>query len=185
MTTLGVIIWIAVVLTSAALVLRAWLKLRGTRVVTCPETHDTAAVELDVAHAITTSAAGFRELRLRDCTRWPEKAGCGQTCLTEIEEAPESCLVRHVLARWYEGKSCAYCGRTFGAIHWHDHRPGMKGRDDRVWEWPEVPAALLPRFLETSRPVCWNCMVAEGFRRDHPELVIDRPRPSRAPHPHP
>jgi hypothetical protein len=39
--------------------------------------------------------------------------------------------------------------------------------------------------LATHRPVCWNCAVAEGFRRAHPELVTDRqarpgPPPSMA-----
>ncbi len=187
MTTLGLTIAAAVIVAAAGLVLRSWLKLRGTRLVTCPENHETVAVELDVAHTLATTAAGFRELRLRDCTRWPEKRGCGQICLSEIEKAPESCLVRNILARWYEGKSCAYCGRTFGDIHWHDHRPGLKAGDGRVWEWSEIRAELVPRMLEATRPVCWNCMIAEGFRRDHPDLVVDRPprpRPAR-PHPRP
>jgi hypothetical protein len=185
MTTLGVTIAAAAVLAGAGLILRSWLKLRGTRLVTCPENHQPVAVDLDVAHAVTTGAAGFRELRLRDCSRWPEKQGCGQICLSEIEASPEACLVRHVLADWYRDKSCAYCGRQLGPIHWHDHKPALKAADDRVWEWHEVPPERLPAMLATSRPVCWSCMIAEGFRRDHRDLVIDRPPRPRPSHSHP
>jgi hypothetical protein len=100
-------------------------------------------------------------------------------CLAQIEEAPDGCLVRTLLGRWYEGKSCTLCGRAIGPIRWHDHRPAFKAPDDRIWEWNEVAAESLPLFLATARAVCWNCMIAEGFRHDHPDLVIERPRPPR------
>jgi hypothetical protein len=141
-------------------------------------------VELDVTHALVTKAAGLAEYRLRDCSRWPEKKGCGQMCLAEIEEAPHDCLVRELLRRWFEGKACALCGRGLAPVHWHEHKPAFKGADDRIWEWHEVPAETLPLFLATARAVCWNCMIAEGFRRDHPDLVVERPRPSRLAHHH-
>ncbi len=36
--------------------------------------------------------------------------------------------------------------------------------------------------LATHKPVCWDCRVAESFRREHPELVTDRPpRPGPPP----
>jgi hypothetical protein len=101
-------------------------------------------------------------------------------CLAQIEDSPDGCLVRAVLCRWYEGKSCTLCGRAIGPIRWHDHRPAFKAPDDRIWEWNEVAAESLPLFLATARAVCWNCMISEGFRHDHPDLVIDRPRPPRA-----
>jgi hypothetical protein len=175
------VITIATVLVAGLIfqALRAWLQMRGTRLVTCPETRAPAAVAVDVGHVALTSATGLRELRLRDCSRWPEKAHCGQMCLAQIEDAPDGCLVRTLLGRWYEGKSCTLCGRAIGPIRWHDHRPAFKAPDDRIWEWNEVPAESLPLFLATARPVCWNCMIAEGFRHDHPDLVIERPRPPR------
>ena len=47
-------------------------------------------------------------------------------------------------------------------------------------EWSEIPALSVLDMMETSRPVCWNCMIAEGFRRDHPDLVVERPpRPGK------
>jgi hypothetical protein len=29
--------------------------------------------------------------------------------------------------------------------------------------------------LETHRPVCWNCYIAQFFRHEHPDLVVYRP----------
>jgi hypothetical protein len=41
--------------------------------------------------------------------------------------------------------------------------------------WQEVAPETLPQVLATHRPVCFDCYVAETFRRQHPELVIDNP----------
>src|SRR6266576_3849706 len=42
-------------------------------------------------------------------------------------------------------------------------------------EWNEIPLEHLQQTLSTHWPVCWNCHIAETFRRRHPELVTDRP----------
>src|SRR6476646_4234667 len=107
------VVTFAIVLVGALVfqVVRAWLQMRGPRLVTCPETHAPAVVEVDLGHVALTSAAGLRQLRLRDCSRWPEKSHCGQACLAEIEEAPNDCLVREVVRRWFDGKACTFCGR--------------------------------------------------------------------------
>jgi hypothetical protein len=183
MTTAAAVIALVLVAVLLFQAVRVWLQTRGPRVVTCPETMAPATVAADAGHAAVTAVAGRLELRLQDCSRWPEKAGCGQVCLDQIESAPDGCLVRERLRRWYEGRSCEFCGRAIAPIHWHDHRPAFKAHDDRIWDWSEIPAETLPLFLATARAVCWNCMIAERFRRDHPELVIDRPRPPR-PHRH-
>lgn len=154
----------------------SYLKYRGTRVVTCPETGRTVAVELDAMHATLTSAVGAPDLRLTDCTRWPERQNCGQDCLAQIEESPEDCLARVMLTRWYEERKCAFCGKPFGTINWADHRPALMDTEGITREWREIPAETLPRVLKTYEPVCWNCHIAESFRREHPELVIERPR---------
>src|SRR6188472_3964789 len=78
------------------LALREFLRYRGTRVVTCPETRQPVAVRVDKEHAAVTSALGEEHLRLESCTRWPEKRHCGQECLAQIEESPEGCLVRNM-----------------------------------------------------------------------------------------
>ena len=150
-------------------------RMRGPRVVTCPETGRSAGVCVDAGHAATTAFHAHPELRLRACSRWPEKLDCGQDCLRQIEAAPEDCLVRTRLTRFYEGKRCAYCARAFGAIHWHDHRPALLEPDGRTVEWRELAPEQVPAALAAGKPVCWNCHVAETFRREHPDLVTDRP----------
>jgi hypothetical protein len=41
--------------------------------------------------------------------------------------------------------------------------------------WPDVAPETLPQVLATHKPVCFDCYVAETFRREHPELVVDNP----------
>jgi hypothetical protein len=154
----------------------AWMKYRGTRVVVCPENREMVAVHVDAKHAAATAPQGRPELRLEACTRWPGKAGCGQECLGQIESAPEACLLRNILADWYQGKSCGFCGRSFHTIHWHDHEPGLLAMDGRVVSWDAFRAEEVLDVLATHKPVCWDCRVAETFRREHPELVTERPQ---------
>jgi hypothetical protein len=156
-------------------VLRPYLRLRGTRVVNCPDNQRPAAVELDAAHAALTSSLWRPSLRLEQCSRWPEKAGCGQACLQQVEASPEDCLVRTILTRWYDGKTCGFCGKSLGTIDWGQHRPALLAPSGKTFEWSEIDAVTLAETLATHRAVCWNCHVAETFRRQRPDLVIDNP----------
>jgi hypothetical protein len=163
------------ILRTARRVVGAYREYRGKRLVVCPETRQHVAVEVDAAHAAATAAAGDPELRLRSCTRWPERAGCDQDCVHQIERAPHDCAVRTLLAEFYEGKSCALCGKAFGQITWADHKPAfLRTEDRRTFEWRDLAPETLPAVFETHLPVCWNCHVAESFRFEHPELVTDR-----------
>jgi hypothetical protein len=38
-----------------------------------------------------------------------------------------------------------------------------------------VAAENLPEIFATHLPMCWSCHIAQTFRREHPEMVIDRP----------
>jgi hypothetical protein len=152
----------------------AYFALRGERIITCPETHRPAAVEVAAGKAALKTFTGTQSVRLKDCSRWPEKRNCDQACLHQIEESPGECLVWNIVTRWYEGKSCAYCKRPFGHINWHEHRPALKGPDGKTVQWTEVEAQHLPDVLATHQPVCWDCHIAESLRRQHPELVTDR-----------
>lgn len=149
--------------------------LHGKRIVTCPETGRPVAVDLDLRYSAVHSAFGRPHFRLKDCTRWPEKAGCGQMCLGDVEAAPHDCLVRTILATWYLGRHCAFCRREFGDVHWHDRKPALLGADGITHEWTEFPAETIPEALRTHEPVCWNCHIAQTFRRERPDLFIDRP----------
>jgi hypothetical protein len=114
-------------------------------------------------------------MRLSDCTRWPEKEACGQECLAQIKEAPQACLVSTIVNQWYAGKSCVYCKKIFGEIHWHNHPPALVDKERKTVQWNEIPVENLQKLMATYWPVCWDCHIAETFRSQHPELVVDRP----------
>lgn len=158
-------------------VVPAYVRYRGTRVITCPETKQPAAVVVDASHAAWSAAyAGGRpELRLCACSRWPERAGCDQACLGEIEAAPEGTLARTIVDRWYAGRTCAYCGRPVVGVRRLAPEPGLLDRDLVPHGWTEIPAEEIPDALATDLAVCPACHIAETFRRRFPELVIDRP----------
>ena len=155
--------------------LRTYLKFRGKLLVSCPETHKPAAVRVAAANAAIQTTFGNAELRLSECSRWPERQACGQECLQQIEEAPNACLVRTIINRWYHGQNCAYCHKPFGEIRWHDHPPALVNQECKTVQWNEIPTEKLQEALTTHRPVCWSCHIAETFREEHPELVVDRP----------
>jgi hypothetical protein len=154
---------------------RAYLRYRGTRLVECPENAQVVAVELDAVRAARGASVGRKDLRLSECTRWPERQTCGQECLRQIEASPEGCLVRTIVTDWYHGKACVLCGKPLDGIDWYERRPALMGPDNQTVQWPEVPPERLPEILASHKPLCWNCHVAESFRHQHPELVVDNP----------
>ncbi len=158
---------------SIFVVVRAFLRNRGTRLVTCPETKMPAAVRTDRVHAALTTAAGEPELRLETCTRWPEREHCGQECLSQIEAAPDACLVRNILVRWYEGAACAICGNPI-KIHWGDNKPALLTPDRKSLEWDQIRPEALPGILATHERLCWSCHVANTFHDQFPDLVTER-----------
>jgi len=155
---------------------RAYVRARGKRLVTCPETHCAAAVELDAQGAALKAFRGGTYLRLQDCSRWPEKQDCAQDCLTQVEAFGQQCLVRSIVAGWYQGKVCVYCRKPVDNVaEWTGHMPALLAPDSKSVSWGDVPPEKLPEIFATYQPVCWSCHIAETFRREHPELVTDRP----------
>jgi hypothetical protein len=180
-----VLIYVAAVFIVAGLVYyfrasgKAFFKYRGKRIVTCPETNEPVGVDVDAVHAaVTAPFAGGAELRLKDCTRWPEREACGQECLTQIEESPEQCLIRTKLAQWYAGTKCVLCGKPVSETHWAGHKPAFLGPDRKPVAWSDVRPENLLSVLATHERICWNCYVAESFRAEHPDLVVEDPRPA-------
>ena len=155
-------------------VFRAYLRYRGQRVITCPETQLPAAVHVNAAKAARLAMVGKEWIRLDQCSRWPERQNCGQDCLSQIHADPAGCLVWNMVDAWYKGKSCAYCQRPFGELHWHDRHPALLSPEHIAKQWNEIPAEKLPEVFRTHLPVCWNCYVAETFRRQNAERVLDR-----------
>jgi len=157
-----------------AIALGSSIRYRGKRVVKCPETKQPAAVHIDLTRLAREAIYRRPSLKLDQCSRWPERASCGQECLAEIKADPDLCLVWNMVDEWYEGKSCAYCQKPFGEIHWHERHPALLGPDRSIVQWNEVPAEDLPKIFQNYLPVCWNCYIAETFRRKNPERVVDR-----------
>lgn len=154
---------------------RFYRRFHGQRLVTCPENKKTAAVEVGAVGGAVRALVQPEDLRLSKCSRWPEMEDCGQECLSQIQEAPEDCLVWNIVTKWYEGQECVYCHKPFGHLDWHDHRPALMDAGRKTVQWNEVTAETLPDVLATHWPVCWDCHIAESFRREHPDLVVERP----------
>lgn len=151
-----------------------WLKFGGERLITCPENCRPAGVQVDARHAAATGLVHAPRLRLNQCSRWPEKADCGQQCLRQIEAAPEDCLVRNILVKWYQGRNCVSCGRPIGEIVVGGVKPALLTADKNTVEWSNIPAERLPDLLSAAQPVCFACHMANKMVREHPELVTDR-----------
>lgn len=72
---------------------RTYLKFRGARVVTCPETQQPATIKVNATRAALMLLVGTQSLRLKDCSRWPDRRQCGQQCARQLGEASEPGVV--------------------------------------------------------------------------------------------
>ena len=152
---------------------RARRGLAGIRVVTCPETGEAAAVSFDRVHAALTALAHHGpDLQLADCSRWAVRGPCDQACVPQAK-VPET-AVTNMVARWSGRKRCALCGEPLVEAPLVGHHVGLLSSDGVTTAWPDLPAQDVPEALRTRLPVCWNCHIAETFRRQRPELVTDR-----------
>lgn len=166
-------------------VIRTYRRYRGTMLVKCPETNAPVSVKVDAGHMAATAAGGEPDLRLCDCSRWPERADCDQECLSQIGDEPERCLVRNLLANWYRGKFCILCAKEFididsydrQAILGYDKKPGLVSPEGKFLYWPDIPAEAFLEVLATHHPVCWDCMVKEDSIEQHGDLIVDRAWP--------
>lgn len=162
------------VITTVILIV-AWFRLRGKRVITCPESRTPEVVEIDaIGGAIQDMFRDRPVLQLASCSRWPERQSCGQECLAQIEHSPDGCLLVSILSHWYAGKSCVYCGRSFDGIQWHDHKPGLRGPKGDLLDWRDLAPEKVFEILADHEPVCWDCLIAESFRTGHPDLITER-----------
>jgi hypothetical protein len=137
--------------------------LAARRTLICPETRQPAAVRLAIGERIRSLLAGRERLRVRTCSRWPERQGCGEECLLQVDLQPQ--LLERELRAWCEGRDCALCGHPLVANDWRQGRfSGVDGKG-RFVPAAEMPLQELPLALENYRPVCWNCHCAQrGLR---------------------
>jgi hypothetical protein len=152
-------------------ILIAWAAVRGYRLhrelmlVTCPENGAPVAVKLHAMRAAATQLTGNPDLRLRSCSRWPERGDCGQECLSQIKAAPRACTVRSILATSYRGARCAECGVDIGEVGRGETKPVLMSPDRRTRiEWDEVAPQELPKILSTYSKICWNCHMEKSFQ---------------------
>jgi hypothetical protein len=138
------------------------LRYRYTSLITCPQTLQPAAV--------TQGRRG-----IHDCSRWPQRIGCDQGCLSQIEADPEACRLHTIVASWYAGKRCVRCSRAIGPIVWHDRPPALLGADGSTREWKEVAPEELPAAFNTHRPLCWSCHNIAAFEHQCPGVAFERP----------
>lgn len=175
---MATILWtlgVAVALVTIFGVVRFWRRTAAPRLVTCPETGDPHAVEVDPAHRLTQKLRSADEMQLRDCSRWPERADCDQPCRDQIALAPDGCRVRSLLDEYYAHKSCVLCGKEFGeAIDWYQHEPAFINADHDIVTWQDVPSERLPDIMADHHPLCWDCKVIEIVRQKHPDRITDR-----------
>lgn len=109
-----------IVLPAAIWVLAIYRRYSGSRLVDCPENHESAVVGIDARHAAESGMHGRPDLRLCNCTRWPERANCGQPCLAQAVEAGAYVPVEVTAKRIYHLPIllAAFAAWCLGAV-WH------------------------------------------------------------------
>ena len=127
-----ILFWSLLCLAAASLMLlpfALWLReiykrYSGSRLVACPEDKQPAAVNIDALHAAMTGIDGNPELRLSDCTRWPERANCGRACLSQAAQAepytPAEVKVKAKQIYHLPILLAAFAAWCLGAF-WHSH----------------------------------------------------------------
>jgi hypothetical protein len=58
--------------------------LKRKKSLVCPETGDTARVEVDARKGAIGVALGVPRLRVTTCSRWPQRASCDQACREQV-----------------------------------------------------------------------------------------------------
>jgi hypothetical protein len=183
-TTTSIELFLALVV-GAYLVIMAvtYIRMRGTRLVICPETREPAAVTVDAGHAAMSALRARPEIRLLSCSCWPEREGCRQACASQIEAAPKETLASERVKAWVAGRTCAMCGQAFGPWQTVGPQPGLLDATTRqALRWDDIPPEQLPSLFESHLPVCKYCQMVEEVRGRYPELASDRSRPETRAH---
>jgi len=78
------VVGIAIVYIVVPIAVDTYVRFRGPREVTCPETKEQVRVRVDAPYAAATAATGLPKLRLAECTRWPHRGDCDQACVEQL-----------------------------------------------------------------------------------------------------
>jgi hypothetical protein len=172
-----VLLLAAVAALYAGLAAITYFRMRGQRVVVCPETREPSIVTVDAAHAAASAIRESADIELASCERWADRPECNQACTAQIAVSPEGTRPWNILAEWYIGKNCALCDHPIGHVHHGQPKPGLVNATSPSHEivlWEDIPVERLPVLLQSYLPVCANCAVAETFRHQFPDLVLER-----------
>jgi len=138
---------------------------RGKRIVSCPETPKNCAVEVDASHAAFTSIFSHPDLRMKSCSRWPEREDCGQECLLQVQLSPKDCSLQNIITQWYEERYCTSCGRQILPFRFTGHEYALLSPEGRAATLSEFPPEKIPDVLATYSPICWVCSHASKVRK--------------------
>jgi hypothetical protein len=166
---------VSVLVVYLIIAVRTWARVRGARVVVCPETQKPVSVRVDVGHAVASAVWEKPDLRVSACSRWPERQDCDQPCVQQIETAPEETSPKAIAAHFFKTERCAICAQSIEPLSSLALQPGfMDPVTHKVESWNELQPQDLPQAIASRRPLCANCTLAEGFRQRFPERVTDR-----------
>jgi hypothetical protein len=79
--TMLAIVGVAVLYVLVPIAAHTFSRYRARRALRCPETGLLADVQIDARHAAITAIPGPPELRVRECSLWPDRSGCHEACL--------------------------------------------------------------------------------------------------------
>jgi hypothetical protein len=159
------LVFAVVLLVYVGIAIATWRRLRGLRVVSCPETRRPAGVTVDLGHALATAVWEAADVRLASCSCWPERQGCDEGCVPQIETGEAATRPRAIAARFFERRSCAICLRRIKPLTHGAHQPGFMNPITReATPWDQLPAQDLPDAVASHRALCRDCTFAESSR---------------------
>lgn len=74
---------IGLVFVFAPVFVDAYRKYRYRKVITCPQTHGYAEVDLKAGLGALGAAVGNPVMRVKNCSLWPKRKGCDEKCASE------------------------------------------------------------------------------------------------------
>ena len=77
------IVAIGLVFVFAPVFIDAYRQFRYRKVITCPESHGLAEVNLNAGLGALGAAVGRPVIRVKNCSLWPERKGCDEHCVSE------------------------------------------------------------------------------------------------------
>ena len=110
--------------------IREYFRMRGDRVVACPENQQTVAVRVDARHAALYVVGGPRA-PAPGVVHAVAREGGVRPGLPEADRSPADGLPGRGRrsSGWYADKACAICGKALGPIDWAEHKPALRAPD--------------------------------------------------------